>query len=84
MINDNYINLIHRIESIDTRLSKIEREYIANPEKAFFDGEYLDARIFIKELISKAATSVAIINPYADAKALGFFQAKEKTHRFCR
>lgn len=56
VIHDNYINLIHRIESIDTRLSKIEREYIANPEKAFFDGEYLDARIFVKKLVSKAAT----------------------------
>ena len=43
--NENYINLINRVESIDTRLFKIENEYKADSEKVFFDGEYLDARV---------------------------------------
>ena len=43
--NENYINLINKVESIDTRLTKIESEYRAESEKVFFDGEYLDARV---------------------------------------
>ena len=74
--NENYINLINRVESIDTRLSKIENEYKTDSEKVFFDGEYLDARTFIKELISKATTNIVVIDPNADAKALGFLSVK--------
>jgi len=74
--NENYINLINKVESIDTRLSKIENEYKTDSEKVFFDGEYLDARTFIKELISKAKTNIVVIDPYADAKALGFLSVK--------
>ena len=34
--NENYINLINKVESIDTRLTKIESEYTAESEKVFF------------------------------------------------
>ena len=74
--NENYINLINKVESIDTRLTKIESEYRAESEKVFFDGEYLDARVFIKELLSKATASIVVIDPYADAKALDFLSSK--------
>ena len=74
--NENYINLINKVESIDARLTKIENTYVTESEKVFFDGEYLDARIFIKELFSKATASIVIIDPYADAKALDFLSAK--------
>ncbi len=75
--NENYINLLNKVESIDTRLTKIEEEHIPDLEKVFFDGEYLDARIFIKELFSKAKTSIVVVDPYADAKALGFLSSKD-------
>lgn len=74
--NENYINLINKVESIDARLTKIESEYTAESEKVFFDGEYLDARVFIKELLSKATASIVVIDPYADAKALDFLSSK--------
>ena len=74
--DENYVNLIHRVESIDTRLAKIESEYKADFEKVFFDGEYLDARTFIKKLIAGAKVSITIIDPYADAKALDFLSNK--------
>ena len=74
--NENYINLINKVESIDTRLTKIESEYTAESEKVFVDGEYLDARVFIKELLSKATASIVVIDPYADAKALDFLSSK--------
>ncbi len=75
--NENYINLLNKVESIDSRLTKIEEEHIPDSEKVFFDGEYLDARVFIKELFSKAKTSIAVVDPYADAKALGFLSSKD-------
>ena len=69
MTNENYINLLNKVESIDSRLTKIEEEHIPDLEKAFFDGEYLDARVFIKELFSKATTSIVGIDPYADTSS---------------
>ena len=75
--NENYINLLNKVESIDSRLTKIEEEHIPDLEKVFFDGEYLDARVFIKELFSKAKTSIVVVDPYADAKALGFLSSKD-------
>ena len=74
--NENYMNLINRVESIDTRLSKIEEEHVTDREKVFFNGEYLDARAFIKQLISEAKACVFIVDPYADAKALDYLSAK--------
>ena len=74
--NENYINLLNKVESIDARLTKIEEEYIPDLEKVFYDGEYLDARVFIKGLFSKATTSIAVVDPYADAKALDFLSSK--------
>ena len=38
-------------------------------EKVFFDGEYLDARVFIKELFTKATTSIAVVDSYADTSS---------------
>ena len=74
--DENYISLINRVDSIDTRLSKIEGEHITDCEKVFFDGEYLDARTFIKQLIAEAKACVFIVDPYADAKALDYLSAK--------
>ncbi len=76
--NENYVNLINKVDSIDARLTKIEGEYIANPEKVFFNGEYLDARAFIKELLSEAASCIVIVDSYADAKALDYLSSKRE------
>ena len=69
MTNENYINLLNKVESIDSRLTKIEEELVPDLEKVFFDGEYLDARVFIKELFSKATTSIVAADPYADTSS---------------
>ena len=74
--NENYINLINKVENIDMRLARIESKYGTELEKIFFDGEYLDARVFIKELLFKAMTSIAIVDSYADAKTLNYLSTK--------
>lgn len=74
--NENYINLINKVEKIDSRLSKLEGQNNIQNEKAFFDGEYFDARSFMKQLFSKAEKKIILIDPYLDIKALDYLTAK--------
>ena len=60
--NENYVNLISKVDSIDKRLSAIEKTNLEK-EKAFFDGEMFDAKSFISNIISNANTSI-ILNIY--------------------
>lgn len=76
--NENYINLINKVDSIDTRLSKLEKDACIDSEKIFFDGEYFDARVFIKGLISKANNNITLIDPYSDSKTLDFLKEKKE------
>ena len=56
--NENYVNLIHKVEGVlekkvdelDNRVTKIEESHVAEREKIFFDGQFFDARVFLKEL----------------------------------
>lgn len=52
--NDNYIELVHRVNNIDNRLSKFESDNHIDNEKIFFDGEWFDARSFIKDIFTRA------------------------------
>ena len=73
--NENYINLINRVDSIDNRLSLVEKN---NPEKekVFFDGDFFDAKSFISKLVSTASRSIILIDAYADVRALDFLKHK--------
>lgn len=75
--NENYINLINKVESIDKRLTNLETTNIEK-EKIFFDGEIFDAKSFISQLISKANNSIIFIDAYADIKALDFLKHKKQ------
>ena len=41
--NENYVNLINKVESIDKRLTNLETVNIEK-EKIFYDGEFFDAK----------------------------------------
>lgn len=75
--NENYINLINKVENIDSRLSKIERNDVAQNEKIFFNGECFDARSFLKQLFSQAKSKITLIDPYSDTKALDYLKARD-------
>ncbi|MCQ2743058.1 MAG: virulence RhuM family protein [Bacilli bacterium] len=75
--NENYINLINKVDSIDKRLANLEK-IDAEKEKIFFDGEMFDAKSFISRLISKANSSIILIDAYADVKALDFLKYKKQ------
>ena len=74
--NDNYIELVHRVNNINNRLSKLESDNHIDNEKIFFDGELFDARSFIKDIFAKAKEEIILIDPYADIKALDYLKVK--------
>lgn len=46
------------------------------PQKLFFDGEFYDAFLWIKDMITKARTELIVIDPYFDASVLPLFVGK--------
>lgn len=76
--DDNYIELVHRVNSIDNRVSKLETDNRMDNEKIFFDGEWFDARSFIKDIFTRAKEEIILIDPYADIKALDYLKVKTK------
>lgn len=74
--DDNYIELVHRVNNIDSRLSKLESDNHIDNEKIFFDGEWFDARSFIKDIFTRAKEEIILIDPYADIKALDYLKVK--------
>lgn len=81
--NENFANLITRVEAIDERLSKLETSNRPNEEKVFFDGEYLDARSFLKDVLSCAEKDIVLVDPYADIRALDYLKAKKDGASVC-
>ena len=74
--NENYINLINKVDSIDKRLTSVEKINIEK-ERIFFDGDFFDAKFFISNIISRAKKSIILIDAYADVKALEFLKYKK-------
>ncbi len=74
--DDNYIELVHRVNSIDNRVSKLETDNHIDNEKIFYDGEWFDARSFIKDIFTRAKEEIILIDPYADIKALDYLKVK--------
>ena len=74
--NDNYANLVHRVDDIDKRLSTFEEGTSPLKDRIFFDGEFFEARVFLKGLFSKAKKEIVLIDPYADILALDYLKEK--------
>ncbi|MBQ4570277.1 MAG: virulence RhuM family protein [Bacilli bacterium] len=71
--NENYVKLINKVESLDERVSCIEKEYKPHEFKnsqLFFDGEIYDAYAFVQSLIEKANNEIIIIDNYVDRTIL--------------
>lgn len=74
---NNDINTVeHNVGELDSRVTSLEHNALTNKEKLFFNGEYFDARSFIKELLAKAKERIILIDPYADIKALDYLKVK--------
>ena len=78
--NDNYINLIHRVDNINKRVENLEdkSKYFLPEHIIFFEGQVFEGRVFIKETISKAESTVVLIDPYIDISTLDAFKSKKE------
>ena len=74
--DDNYIELVHRVNNIDGRLIKLESDNRIDNEKIFFNGQWFDARSFIKDIFMTAKEEIILIDSYADIKALDYLKVK--------
>ena len=75
--NENYVNLINKVDSMDDRLKKLENDSVIENDKIFFDGEYYDALSFLKKLFSKAQSKIILIDPYSNLDTLDYFKVKK-------
>ena len=79
--NENYVRLINKVESLDERVSSIEKEYKPHEFKnsqLFFDGEIYDAYTFVQSLIEKANNEIIIIDNYVDRTILDRLVVKNR------
>ena len=72
--NENYINLINKVDSIDSRLKYIENNEHYYSEKLIVDGELFDAIAYLEELVSKSKLFILLVDPYVDSKALNILK----------
>ena len=71
--NENYIRLINKVESLDERVSNIEKNYKPQELKnsqLFFDGEFYDAYTLIQSIFESANNEIIIIDNYVDRTIL--------------
>ena len=73
--NENYVNLINKVDSIDSRLRFIEnnKQYYNN-EKLIVNGELFDAIAYLEELVSKTKKYLLLVDSYVDSKALNILK----------
>ena len=78
--NENYISLINRIDSIDSRLHKIEdNEQYYRKEKLIIDGEIFDGVSYLEGIVSNANNTILLIDPYVDSMALNVLKNIKET-----
>lgn len=71
--NENYVRLINKVESLDERVSNIEKEYKPKEFKnsqLFFDGEIYDAYTLIQSLFESSNKEIIIIDNYVERTIL--------------
>lgn len=76
--NENYVNLINKVDLIDKRVTKIERdnEHKGIDDKIIYDGNVFDALVLINEIVTSSNESIVLFDPYADLKTLNAFKNK--------
>lgn len=76
--NENYVNLINKVDLIDKRVTKIEEDnkYMTIDDKLIYDGNVFDALVLISEIVTCSNESIVLFDPYADIKTLNAFKNK--------
>ncbi len=73
--DENYVNLINKVDSIDNRLKKVEgSELYYKKEKLIVNGQIFDATAYLEGIVSIANTKILLVDPYVDSKALNIMK----------
>ena len=76
--DENYINLINKVEKIDNRLTNLENESLFFPKTiVIYENELFDSVAIISDIISRAKNSIVLIDPYVDIKTLNVLKNKD-------
>ena len=77
---NDYIQLVRRIDKIDTRLEKVEKEHqIIFPNGQLYKKEtFIEAQTLLRRLMNVANDNLVIIDPYVDEKTLEIVRDKKK------
>ena len=77
--NENYINLINKVERIDNRLSNLENENLFFPKRMIvYENKLFDAISKISDIISRANERIVLIDPYIDTRTLDILKDKKE------
>ena len=77
---ENYLGLVHRVDSLDERVSKLEKdENYYFKDRVIYEGQVFEALTLIDSLVRKAVSSIVLIDPYCDIRALDCLKGKDKT-----
>ena len=74
--NENYLNLINKVDSLDNRVTTLEKSNLFITDKIIFEGDVFDALSLLEKLIESATKSITLIDPYVDIKTLSVFSIK--------
>ena len=73
--NENYVNLINRVDSIENRLDRIET-YSLIKDLVIYEDSVFDAIVLLTQLCESAKSSIVLIDPYVDIKTLNSLKNK--------
>lgn len=73
--NENYVNLINRVDSIDNRLDIVE-SYSLIRDIVIYKDSVFDAIVLLTKLCESAKSSIVLIDPYVDIKTLNSLKNK--------
>ena len=79
--NENYVRLINKVESLDERVSNIEKEYKPKEFKnsqIFYNGQLYDSYTLIQSLFESANNEIIIIDNYVDRTILDRLVVKNR------
>lgn len=76
--NENYINLINKVDSIEKRVVLLENNDSKKLpiERVIFENTVFDSEVLINNLISIAKESIVLIDPYTDIRTLNALKGK--------
>ena len=81
---ENYLDLVNVVNRIDStqselvaRVEKLENKYPELNEKVLWDGHMWDAVSCLENLISKAESSIILIDDYVDRQTLDILSKKK-------